>query len=203
MKKIYSLAIATGVLFAAFLAPRQANAQALEQGNSSLDIYYGSPSLLKTVIKSVTDNSSAKLSALGPVGAKFEYMVSDKVGVGLEYNYTSYDVTWNQVDSASQVNYHYEFKYAVNRIMPRFNIHFGSSENFDGYFGVAAGYRFGSVTYNSNDPNYNGSWKSNPIPFAMRVAVGGRYYFTDNFGLHLEFGLGGGSLLQGGLSFKF
>ncbi|MFT7158553.1 MAG: hypothetical protein ACI8Q1_003586, partial [Parvicella sp.] len=33
--------------------------------------------------------------------------------------------------------------------------------------------------------------------------LGGRYFFTDNIGMNLEFGVGGGALIQGGLALKF
>ena len=42
----------------------------------------------------------------------------------------------------------------------------------------------------------------NPQPFSMRVCLGGRYFFTENYGLVGEIGLGG-ALVRAGLSIKF
>lgn len=203
MKKIYSFLIVSAIGASAFLSPSTVKAQALEQGNVSLDLYYGFGSLSKSFLKLITDNSTAKSSFLGPMGLKFEYMASDKIGVGAEFNYTSYNIEWNEVDSATSVNFNYKYTRTIVRIMPRFNIHFGSNENFDGYFGIAAGYRQAFNKWESNDPSYDGSTSGTLIPFAMRIALGGRYFFTDNFGIHMELGLGGGAMIHGGLSLKF
>jgi hypothetical protein len=40
------------------------------------------------------------------------------------------------------------------------------------------------------------------LPFSVRVCLGGRYFFNENYGLVGEIGLGG-ALLRGGLSIKF
>lgn len=206
MKKLLlSIVAGAGLLFAS----QNTNAQALEQGNSAVDAYYGFVSLGKALwMEMGGDGASAKY--FGAIGARYEYMVSDKMGVGAEFNYTDMELVWEDdyVDSTTvpptTTKYSYRFDRTVIRFMPRFNIHFGGSEDFDGYFGVAVGYRSAKTSYSDNDgDSSNDETIEGLSPLAMRLAIGGRYYFTDNIGIHMEFGIGGGNMLHGGLSFKF
>ncbi|MFN3918113.1 MAG: outer membrane beta-barrel protein [Flavobacteriales bacterium] len=199
MKKIYVMCI--GVILAS--TSLTANAQAVQQGSVVIDGYYGWGSLSKAFLKSITDNSAAKISSLGPIGARLEYMASDKIGVGFDFNYTDNKVTWNDKPTDSSATYSYEYNVTRVRFMPRMNIHFGGNENFDSYFGVAAGYRSITRSFSSNDPDYTGGTTEGVNPLAMRLALGARYFFTDNFGLNMEFGLGGGYMIHAGVSAKF
>jgi outer membrane scaffolding protein for murein synthesis (MipA/OmpV family) len=199
MKK---LLLSLTLVFSAGVA-QNLNAQAVEQGNMTFDVYYGFPNLTGSLAKSISTDSELTVKSLGPIGGKFEYMVSDKMGVGLETNYSSTTVTYTEFDSFDSTNYEYNWSITSIRFMPRWNIHFGSSDNFDGYFGIAAGYLARTYKDSSTDPNYTSTSISGAFPFALRLAVGGRYYFTDNIGLHMELGFGGGALIHGGFAFKF
>lgn len=190
-----------------FFAPQKTNAQALEEGNVTFDPYYGVASVIAKAVFTAPDsaaNTSDKF--IGPIGFKFEYMGSDKIGVGFEYNYTIGELTWQETKTdtvTSQTKtYNYKIRRDLHRFMPRINIHFGGSESFDSYFGVAVGYRLPKWTIESDEAGYSyetGSFSS----FALRLALGARYYITDNIGLHMELGLGGGTLIHIGLSTKF
>ena len=87
--------------------------------------------------------------------------------------------------------------------MPRFDYHFTDNDNFDGYFGVAAGFRKATWYTESSDPNFVDDDAEGINPIALRLAVGGTYYLIDNLGLNLELGLFGGGLVRGGLVLKF
>lgn len=196
---VFALAVLLGLTFT------KASGQAMEEGNFGVNIYYGFPNFFNALIKNYADpDADAEAKSMGPIGGNFEYMVSDKFGIGMEVNYSTVSIEWRDTDSTTGVST-FTHKVSLNRtrIMPRFNIHFGSSENFDGYFGVAAGYLMTKYKYETNDPNGQDDEAPGLFPFAMRVALGGRYYFSDNIGLHVELGLGGGALVHGGLSFKF
>jgi hypothetical protein len=54
------------------------------------------------------------------------------------------------------------------------------------------------------DPFYEDDVKvKNLYPVAFRFALGGHYFFTDNVGIGMELGIGGGAIINGGLAFKF
>lgn len=204
--KLMVLALALGI----FAAPKQAKSQAVDAGNILIDAYYGFPNLFTSALKTTYANSGSvedvNIGGIGPVGGRFEYMVSEKIGIGLEINYTDSYVEYTDLGTDTLGNpYRYEYKVSVPRlrIMPRFNFHFGSSDVFDGYFAVAAGYNNTQYKFESNDPDFGDESITGLVPVAFRLAVGGRYFFTDAVGIHMELGLGGGALINGGLSFKF
>jgi len=189
-------------------------AQAVEQGNIMVTPQYGWPNIFNMVIKTEYSNSGytgLDVGGLGPVGLQFEFMVSDKIGVGLKSNYSSTSIAYDEnttiydsFGNPSISSYNYKIKISRFRIMPRFAIHFGNSSNFDAYFGVAAGYSSFKVSYESNDPDYDGDLSvSNPIPVGVRFDIGGNYFFTDFLGINFELGLGGGPVLNGGVVLKF
>jgi len=211
MKKIVSALSLMGCLV--LTAPGNANAQAVEQGNMLLSAQYGYPNLFNLVLKAAYETSGyngLEIGGIGPVGAQFEYMVADKIGFGLKFNYTSSHVgytentvVYDQNGNPTTSMYDYKLKFNRIRVMPRFALHFGNSSNFDGYFGVSAGYSSFKVSYESNDPDYDGDIAiSNPIPVGFRLDVGGNYFFTDFLGINFELGIGGGPILNAGLTFK-
>jgi hypothetical protein len=200
MKKILTLLFGVTVL-----ASSNIKAQVVEKGSFIIDAYYGLLSISNNTFKELSGNSAGKFTGIGPVGMRFEYMVSDKIGIGLDGNLLSQNLTWigNDTTAGNRLNFEYKLFRQVTRIMPRINIHFGGSDDFDGYFGIAAGHRNVTRGYTSNDPTYKGESSSiTLIPVAMRLAVGGRYFLTPNFALNGEIGIGGGTILHTGLTFK-
>src|SRR3990167_4391743 len=171
-KKIF-----TGValaIFAACIQPSTASAQAVEEGNILIDVYYGFPNLYATVFRNAYANSGTEenvdINGLGPLGLRGEYMVSEKIGAMVTFNYHFLE----------------------------------SNDNLDAYFMVGAGYSNRSFKFTSTDPDYIEDEASGSlIPVASRVGVGMRYFFTDNIGLNLAIGFGQGGIINGGLSFKF
>jgi len=115
-------------------------------------------------------------------------------------NYTNSSVSWNETNSGET----YDYKASVPRlrVMGKFNFHFTKSDNFDAYAAFGAGYGSFKLVTETNDPNYIFTEISNPIPVSIRFAVGARYFFNDNLGLNLEFGVFGGALINGGISYK-
>jgi outer membrane protein W len=182
----------------AFLSTNMLNAQAMEQGRMCFDLYYGFGSTSKAFVKEMA-GTEGRFKSIGALGGRFEYMASDNVGIGVEANYLLHEATWNSNDGNN-----YDYTYGVRRIrfMPRINYHFGNSDAFDAYVGVGAGYRSIVRYTNSTDPNYDPTELEGILPVAMRLAFGARYFFTENIGLHMEFGLGGGNIIHYGLSFK-
>lgn len=205
MKKNHLIA-AMLLLTTAFVA----NAQIVEKGTKLIDVYYGWPNLWTSVAKSsLTDANSyqIKVGSIGPIGGRLEFMTSERVGLGVEVNYSNTSVSWKaDAQDGNGNNVVYDYKVSVPRVraMFAFNFHFGGSEEFDAYWKLAAGYSSLSFTYSTNDPNYNDDRINfNVIPVAIRTAVGGRYFITENFHLNAELGLGGGPLMAFGVGTRF
>lgn len=195
-------------IFAACVQPNTASAQAVEEGNILIDVYYGFPNLYGATFKRAYANSgteeNVKISSLGPIGLRGEYMVSDKIGLGLDVGFNNTKLTYTEFDAADNKDYDYDFTTQKIGAMVTFNFHFlESNDNLDAYFMVGAGYGNRSFKFTSTDPNYTDETIDGLIPVASRVGVGMRYFFTDNIGLNLAIGFGQGGLVNGGLSLKF
>lgn len=206
MKKIYIIAAAIVVL-SSVATQQNAQARSMEEGGIGLDLYYGFPNLLTSGLKAAyVDNSVAstylnvKVGGLGPVGGRFEYMLSDKFGMGLDFSYANSSVEWNENITGTD----YSFKVSAPRwrALARFNFHMGESDVADPYFGLGVGYASWKFNYETNYTTFPAGSVRNLLPIGFRVAFGSRFYFTDFLGMNVEVGLGG-PLLTGGLSFKF
>ena len=188
------------------------NAQAVETGNIIIDPYYGYPNFGRGIVQVITSyedlsEANIKPTVIGPAGLRFEYMVADNFGIGFDFIYNSAAITFdkdslnsdNTVHSTYEVNA-YSRRY---RFQIRANYHFVQEDNFDAYVGFGAGSNTRSIRFTTDYPNYrNNGGSGSLLPFSARIALGTRYFFSDNIGLNLELGIGG-PLISGGLSFKF
>jgi hypothetical protein len=184
------------------------NAQ-VEKGNVIVDAYYGFPNLYTSAFKTLYANSGSelnlKVAGLGPLGIRGEYLVADKFGIGLDIHYQQSSIDYNQATndaSGNAVVYNYNYKTTKIAIMPSFNFHFLEEDAMDLYLQVAAGYGNRTYAFTSTDPAYSNPSVKGLIPVAFRLAVGYRYFFTENLGINMAVGLGG-PLVSGGLSLKF
>jgi len=210
MKKTVLCALAAFVL----MFSNEASAQALEPGNVVFDVYYGFPNLYKAVFRAGYANSGQEqgltISGIGPVGIRGEYMLADKVGLGIDigFNNTKLSYTENYLVYNSNTGnydtrtYQYDFSTKKIGVMATFNYHFIDNDvvDFYGVFGVGYGNR--SYTFSSTDPYYLEQSVSGLIPVAARIGVGVRYFLTDNLGLNIAAGFGQGGILNAGLSVK-
>jgi len=210
MKKICTLFIATIAL--TFGVNNKVSAQ-VEEGSILFDLYYGYPNGGKTAFDFLADQGGLNLESkgIGPIGARFEYMVADNLGVGVDFNYVgsslSYDDTVSVYNSTTSMweTDTYNYKYTRNkiRVSARVNYHFVSTDAVDAYVGFGAGYKHKINKFTSSDPNAEDlEGALNLIPVAVRICIGTRFFFTDNIGINLELGLGG-PLMSGGLTLKF
>ncbi len=207
---LLSLFVVNGVFAEGPKKPAGDGGDAMEQGKFAIDLYYGFPNLWTAVLKNAYENSGStqtnfSIKGFGPVGGRFEYMVSDNVGLGAEVNYSTTSVEYTDVVTSGAHPGIYDYRFAYNRlrIMGAFGLHFGQSENFDAFWAVRAGYAGRTYTQTTTDPDYSAINVKGLSPLAFRTAIGVRYFFTDNIGLNAEIGIGGGPLMTAGLSFKF
>lgn len=181
--------------------------QAFEQGNIIISAGYGYGSkglIVRLIEEEIGANANFSSKYLGPIVGKFEYGASDKVGVGISFNYKSFDLSYSDYGSVDTVSiYKAGYKGAQMSVLARMNLHFGTTEKVDWYWGLGLGYRSGSRTFYSDEPNGSSSLSfKNFIPIGFETTVGMRYFFTPNIGIYIEAGLAQ-ALAQGGLAVKF
>ena len=185
--------------------PLERDLYCVKKGNIIIDPWYGLGSLNLFPESDTLENF--KSLYLGPMGVCGEYMVTDEIGVGIDFIYNRQGFSSsdpNNIDGMGNlVTYNYKFKAERTRIHLRFNYHFTKDENFDAYLGIGAGNNSRKNSFTSNDPYVTDLIDdSELLPFSMRVCLGGRYFFNEKYGLVGEIGLGG-ALLRIGLSIKF
>lgn len=211
-KKVLFMMIGT----AAFLFTSGNSVAQVEQGSVIIDPYYGFPNFGKSFLQSVEDSNpgaeNTKIGGIGPAGLRAEYMVSDRIGLGIDVIYNSNKISFAATDTVGYdgngdpVTEDYEWEYKMQRVRAqvRINYHFEiSNPNFDSYIGLGAGTNNRFRTTLQNGEETEGDLDDfTLLPVSMRFCVGARYYFTDNLGLNMEIGLGG-PVISGGLSLKF
>lgn len=198
----------------------KSHAQANFTGNVIIDPYYGFPNFGKSFASNFESSNSSdfKVKGLGPLGLRAEYMVADRMGVGIDVIYNSYDLEYlnTQTDSVYDGNTNSwmttttttnnEYSMQRLRVQARFNYHFDvSNPMLDAYFGVGAGTnkRYRKAYENGvevNDETDLGNFTL--LPVSIRICTGFRYYFSQNFGINAELGLGG-PLISAGISARF
>jgi len=127
-------------------------------------------------------NAGFGLSSWGiPIYAGADFGVAPDVTVGFEGSFRSYDQNYNGVNASTIIGIAGNGNYHFNRLLK-------IPPKFDFYAGMNLGFYFWSTPR-----NYPGSGTSG---IGLGAQVGGRYFFTRNFGLNLEFG--GGNAFAGG-----
>lgn len=189
------------------------NAQAFQKGNSVITAGYGFPNLGATIFRAAYGGYTGySVSSMGPAFLKYEYALTDHIGLGLAVGYSSFTVKWN--DSYSNYdpstgnyvngNYVWTLKYTSPSAAVRFNYHFLVKDNFEMYVGAGLGYKAGIYTYSTTDPRGTGTVASvRSVPLYMPITVGFRYYFIPNLGVYTEAGIDKGAIIQLGLAAKF
>lgn len=214
MKKIKLLVI-SGVLLA--FGAKEAGAQVMEKGKVSINTYYGTnlyTSLLKAAYINSGSPTEVSVKGFGAIGGNFEYMMTDKIGLGIDGYYATSSVSYTDIVTKSNYDpntgnsitttQRYTYKISIPRIgvLARANFHFTKDDNFDSYAIVAMGYRNLALKFETNDPDFVEQKVGSLVPVGVKFGVGFRYFFTDNIGLNAELALGS-PLMSGGLSVKF
>ena len=185
----------------------------VKTGKFILDAYYGYPYLFGSYIKEIANNyDNVQVTNLNHLGGKFEYMLNNTIGLGIDYTYASSVAKYSETNAVYQngvstnVTNDYIAKIIKQRMLAKINIHFATSKYLDPYATGGIGYKNSLVS--SNNPNdqvsvddLNNSFL-NILPVAFRLGIGLRYYFIENLGVCVEAGIGG-PLVQAGLSGKF
>lgn len=207
MKKIFSTLLLIWIGL-------NANSQVLKQGDVLVDAYYGFPDWYKAIFKSdyqgYTENLSIK--STGHLGMRGEYLVTRRLGIGLDIWHVQTRVTGNETFSIyayddndkyyRTVNtIHFEEKLSRLTVLGRLLIHLGNNDKVDPYVHVGIGttkYNYSRSPKNEYDEDYFGA----DFPLGFRTGFGARVMFTEHFGANADVGIGG-PLFTTGLTYKF
>ena len=113
-----------------------------------------------------------------PIYVGADFGVGNDFTLGIEGSFRSYSDNWGSstvFGFLGNANYHF------NRIM-------SIPSNWDFYGGLNLGFYSWSYPYNYNGTRYSG--------LGLGLQIGGRYFFTNKFGINLEFD--GGNTISGG-----
>ena len=128
-------------------------------------------------------NLGVGLSEWGvPFYVGFDYSVHRDITIGGELSYRAYREHWRE----------YDYDHGVIGISGNANYHFNTLMHIPQNWDFYAGLNLGLYVWTSPD-DYLGDHTSG---LGLGAQIGGRYYFTDKFGLNLE--LGGGNAFSGG-----
>ncbi len=124
-----------------------------------------------------------------PLYIGFDHAIARDITLGAELSYRAYNDNWannyynnNIVGISGNANYHFNNLFHIS---PRWNLYAGANLGF----------------YMWTSPD--GSTGNISSRLGLGGQIGGRYYFTNSFGINLEFG--GGNAFNGGklgLSFR-
>jgi len=136
-------------------------------------------------------NAGVGFSSHGiPLYIGFDYAVHRDVTIGAEFSFRAYN------EDHKDHEYHHNVLGFTGNANYHFNTILNIPQNWDFY----AGLNLGFYVWNSPD-DYDGDHVSG---LGLGAQIGGRYYFSDSFGLNLEFVAGnaysGGKF---GVSFRF
>ena len=147
-----------------------------------------------------------KTSNVGPFYAKFEYGVTDEIGIGINLAYVSRETNFTEVfdngNGGNVYNYH-NVSYNSFSFLLRLNKHFSDNDKIDVYWGTGLGYKSEDIAETeTNASGYKHEKFSNPIPLGLDCTIGVRFYITPTLGIYIETGMAK-SVMQFGLSGRF
>lgn len=70
------------------------SAQPVRENDIILDMYYGYGSLSRAYVRGLAETNNGNFSGFGAIGLRFEYMLSDNLGLGFDANFMSSVASW-------------------------------------------------------------------------------------------------------------
>ena len=129
-------------------------------------------------------NAGLGFSSWGlPVYVGFDVGVHPDISIGGELSFRSYRDNWG----GNRYNHN------IIGISGNGNYHFNTLLDIPKQWDFYAGLNLGFYIWTTSDDDYDGDGSSG---LGLGAQVGGRYYFTDRFGINLE--VGGGNAFGGG-----
>lgn len=164
--------------------------KSIEKGGFVFSAGHGFITPGRRFINILGNHADVQSTSLGPFFGKAEYAISEHFSFGLNVAHYRLKVWYSETDFRG-VEYDTEYYCENTSILVRFNGHFYRDQDFDFYFGVGMGGRFGTWRFESELDgeeliDISDIWA---VPIGFDGTVGMRYHILDNFGLYLEGGL--------------
>lgn len=159
------------------------------------------------------NNVTYDIKSLGPIFFKYEYGLSDDIGIGLTYRYYLANFTETYIYSET-TNYNSRIEYkdignykiTKNALAARLNYHFINEKKIDLFLGFSLGYSVlqYEYSYSSTKPQHVPiqRFEFSEFPLYIGLNLGMRYYIDKNFGINFEVGYENQSIIQTGLVIK-
>lgn len=182
----------------------------IKKFKSLTDTYYGYPAVFGYIMQLFVDHNT-NLSMIGPTGGKYEFLLTDKFGIGTDVNYTTSSISWLETKTdvnGKNISYNHNFSSTAFRSMATFNFHFHTRKKVDWYTSLKGGYYGRTYKYVSDDPTskppkIDQIWVSNDWHVAFRYEFGVRIFLAPFLALNFQMGIGGGPIFASGISSKF
>ena len=158
-----------------------ASAQTFSQGEIVIDVLAGGPNVSKVFVgdgSTLFEDGTDKVTGMMPIGARGEYLVSDKFGIGLEFTYASGKRVYDYTEGGE--NYITTWKHNKLRILPTFNYHFLDNETVDLYMSFGVGMKSVNYTWESTNENDLDAIDIPTGKISSKFAIGTRIFFTEN-----------------------
>jgi hypothetical protein len=187
----------TLLILVLMIASNWSVAQEFEKDRNYVQVGYGLGLGYGRLLSTYSTYSNYRYGGFGPVALSYERGITDNIGIGIQFGFSSYGATWN--DNFG-VGADYKYRWTNLTLMARGAYHFDvRNRKLDRYAGVGIGFAKYSYKYTSTDPTFTGSNVSFGSPLAYQIFGGLRYMFKDNFGVYAEAGYGY-SVFNGGLT---
>lgn len=185
----------------------------------SVQLGYGAPSIVRTILRMKNEQHALTISGFGPIMCKVNYRIHKRVSIGLHGSYSFSKVTWYDDGYDPAIHKERPYIYGVKSYeisgLVRANYHFLQRKRIDAYVGAGIGY--GKYKFEAFDEAPVNEFKivySLPRPISLEATVGLRYHFLSHWGIYSELGIGKSwlifnkyfipeSILQGGIFYQY
>ncbi|MBI3235546.1 MAG: outer membrane beta-barrel protein, partial [Bacteroidetes bacterium] len=132
-----------------------------------------------------------KSKGFGPLVLKYEYAISEKIGIGASMSYTTASVSWDDLGGSNgfDTTYRNTYKFTKYTITPRINFHYGDNEKLDLYTGFGVGMRRVNNVFSTTDPAGSKETFKQGVPISLEITTGARFLFTEQIGVFVEVGV--------------
>lgn len=197
MKKLFILTTLVLELTTAF---GRNGGDSFKEGDKFVSLGYGYG--MSYIFDAYSDYGNFSSSRFGPITGKFEYAITDKIGIGGSVNYFHSTCSWNY-DDLGLFGWD-TFGWDVTRasLIGRINYHFITKEEMDLYAGAGFGIQEWKWKYEFSGAAGNTLIAPSFGFMQMEAGVGFRYYLIPNLAIYTEAGFGM-AYIQAGTTFKF